>query len=183
MLKSEQDHKHGKVNNMTKKKSISQKPISEITEMSEHPYKLYILMRNDLESLNPGKAMAQAAHASNLFVAQCEHIDAYASWRSTCVPFGTTIVLGCNRKELGSILNKSIIIGVHHGTVYDETYPFITTKEISELISPSIQTAPAIIKDNGQVVMFRRELTCGYIFISDDDINKSELIGDLTLHP
>lgn len=31
---------------------------------------LYILMRNDLDSMNPGKAMAQAAHAANEFTAQ-----------------------------------------------------------------------------------------------------------------
>ena len=29
---------------------------------------LYILMRNDMKSMNPGKAMAQASHASNAFV-------------------------------------------------------------------------------------------------------------------
>ena len=29
---------------------------------------LYILMRTDMDSLNPGKAMAQASHASNAFV-------------------------------------------------------------------------------------------------------------------
>ena len=28
---------------------------------------LYILMRSDMVSLNPGKAMAQAAHAANCF--------------------------------------------------------------------------------------------------------------------
>ena len=31
-------------------------------------YILYILMRNDLVSLNAGKAMAQASHASNAFI-------------------------------------------------------------------------------------------------------------------
>ena len=29
---------------------------------------LYILMRKDLKSMNPGKAMAQASHAANAFV-------------------------------------------------------------------------------------------------------------------
>ena len=29
---------------------------------------LYILMRTDMDSMNPGKAMAQASHASNTFV-------------------------------------------------------------------------------------------------------------------
>ena len=31
---------------------------------------LYILMRTDMDSMNPGKAMAQASHASNQFVAE-----------------------------------------------------------------------------------------------------------------
>ena len=29
---------------------------------------LYILMRTDMNSMNPGKAMAQASHASNAFI-------------------------------------------------------------------------------------------------------------------
>ena len=31
-------------------------------------YVLYILMRQDLPSMNAGKAMAQASHASNAFI-------------------------------------------------------------------------------------------------------------------
>ena len=33
---------------------------------------LYILMRTDMDSMNPGKAMAQASHASNAFVSNAE---------------------------------------------------------------------------------------------------------------
>lgn len=38
---------------------------NDITMDVNIPSAQFILMRNDLESLNPGKAMAQAAHASN----------------------------------------------------------------------------------------------------------------------
>ena len=36
-----------------------------MTEVTDNKPYLYILMRTDLPSLNPGKAMAQAAHAAN----------------------------------------------------------------------------------------------------------------------
>ena len=38
---------------------------------------LYIIMRNDLDSMNPGKAMAQASHASNAFVTKIDKEDPY----------------------------------------------------------------------------------------------------------
>lgn len=44
--------------------------------MTNHPV-LYILMRSDMDSLNPGKAMAQAAHAASLFAHDMETIINY----------------------------------------------------------------------------------------------------------
>ena len=36
---------------------------------------LYILMRTDMTSLNAGKAMAQASHATNAFIQESERVD------------------------------------------------------------------------------------------------------------
>ena len=56
---------------------------------------LYILMRNDMDSLNPGKGMAQAAHASNHFMFWNSDDMEFKKWCSYRA-FGVTIVLSVN---------------------------------------------------------------------------------------
>ena len=70
---------------------------------------LYILMRNDMTSMNPGKAMAQASHASNQFVATLprDARDIYNEWLQ-CEGFGT-------------VLARSL--DLVSGVVHDPTYP------------------------------------------------------------
>ena len=154
------------------------------------PHKLYILMRNDIQSMNPGKAMAQAAHASNEFVGNYGDLDTVRNnWMGSNPHieakrhFGTTIVLAVNYEQLISVLELAFTKKVPCGQVWDETYPFQTTHEIASLIPHDRQSAPAIYKDNGQVTMFRNELTCGYVFVVDGSSNQEELVGHLPLHP
>ena len=70
---------------------------------------LYILMRTDMDSMNPGKAMAQASHASNTFVHSVEpgyNVDEalFDAWqKETQQGFGTVLVLGVNEIEMRSI--------------------------------------------------------------------------------
>lgn len=82
---------------------------------------LYILMRNDLSSLNAGKAIAQGSHASNAFVKHIERhtqntnarsniltkdqdiIKSFRDWEySTSQGFGTVLVLEATMKEIQS---------------------------------------------------------------------------------
>ena len=69
------------------------------TEIMKDPY-LYILMRDDLESLNTGKAVAQGAHAANQFMFNMERrvdlVDVtkamYIDWLAQGGGFGVTII-------------------------------------------------------------------------------------------
>lgn len=75
---------------------------------------LYLVMRNDLPSLNPGKLAAQAAHCANACVAAMKGSAILREWqRETPQSFGTTIVLGAGR---------TFIEGLPH-RVWDTTYP------------------------------------------------------------
>lgn len=108
-------------------------------EQKLHDPVLYIIMREDLWDMNPGKGMAQAAHAQALFdlyeeemkanVAQekyqpeREFLEAVSDWRGVndhCLGFGTTIVLSAPKKQW-----MEISMGFeHYGYVEDPTYPY-----------------------------------------------------------
>lgn len=94
--------------------------------------RLYILMRTDMISMNPGKGMAQAAHAANAAVKTIEdsgYADFLDSWREECESFGTTIVLGVPSLDVLFDVVDSFNFAfekqetMFSGTVYDPTYP------------------------------------------------------------
>ena len=91
--------------------------------------RLYIVMRQDLWDMNPGKAMAQAAHAQADFdlymfadpnAAKSKEIaDAVLAWREDR-SFGTTLVL----HEPVDTFGKISMNVAHWGYVTDPTYPY-----------------------------------------------------------
>lgn len=126
--------------------------------MTPKPF-LYILMRTDMASMNPGKAVAQGAHAANQFVHEIQQTTTdtgtgqpdslsnymlYNQWRSECEGhgFGTTITLGVNEREMRQAVDFAKRLGFAAGVVNDPTYP-LRDGEVTHLISVD---------------------TCGYIF-------------------
>lgn len=103
---------------------------------------LYILMRNDMDSLNPGKACAQAAHAANQFVKlRRTHTKEYNKWAGD-LGYGTTICLSASREDIQNVLSDAADDGYEYDQVIDETYP---------------------LKD-GKVTHYFPCMTCAYIF-------------------
>jgi peptidyl-tRNA hydrolase len=157
--------------------------MNETTEMSGIlTYKLYILIRNDLPSMNAGKAMAQAAHAANLFMEVEAPNQKITEWKKDR-GFGTTIVLSVDGNKLRNILSNAASMRQMSGYVHDPTYPYIVNKEISGLIDPNIHTDDMVFKNDDEVICFRKELTCGYLFLADGSTEQEELVGSLPLHP
>lgn len=145
------------------------------------PHRLYILMRNDLPSMNPGRGMAQAAHAANQFIFEYPSTVQIKNWQEDR-GFGTTICLSASEAQIIEIVQKADCRGVPAGLTYDPTYKYVLHMEIAKLIDPKTWTAPAISKD-GQCVLFRNELTCGYVFLVENSSDAEELVGALPLHP
>lgn len=165
-----------------------------------HPV-LYILMRTDLDSMNPGKAMAQASHASNAFVHHAnvlaeraasgasmtyddqETLDLVEEWKnSTNQGFGTVLVLGVNSNEMYRTVMLAADMGYLAELVVDPTYPYSLINEYANLIPESTDTLPRFRK-NGETVMFREERTCAYIFMDKADQDGQKLISKFDLHP
>jgi hypothetical protein len=110
--------------------------------MNDDQVCLYILMRNDLASLNAGKAVAQGSHAANqciyeirnLPVEDFSYLHSLANmWESeTRAGFGTCIVLEAKFKDILRVVgnvnlnfsshsNQKVIAGI----VHDPSYPLM----------------------------------------------------------
>ena len=93
--------------------------------------KLYIVMRKDLQDMNPGKAMAQAAHAQSDFDEYIEQKcgpayrqddelwQSVSQWREDR-SFGVTLVL----HEPLEIINQITNVILTSGVTVDPTYPW-----------------------------------------------------------
>lgn len=143
---------------------------------------LYILMRTDLPSMNAGKAMAQASHASNAFIKlhgkKCEVKD----WeKQTKHGFGTVIVLGAIIEDIDALQTKLEYINEIYDVVVDPTYPYIVNSEIRNLIDPLMISQESIQLESGDYICFRPETTCAYLFGEKDIIEK--YVEHLKLHP
>ena len=130
---------------------------------------LYILMRTDMDSMNPGKAMAQASHASNAFVSNAEpgyNIDEelFNAWQgSTPQGFGTVLVLGVNEAQMRTAVEVAESFGVDKfpcDIIHDPTYPL----------------------QDGDTTHFIPLDTCGYIFGDKEDPLLEAIIGKFELH-
>lgn len=129
--------------------------------------RLYILMRTDMDSMNPGKAMAQAAHAANAFVKDAsirEHnqdkladpvVDQARQWQEeTSQGFGTTIVLDVGDEDyMKAIVATAKSEGLIAGVIHDPGYP---------------------VKD-GSVTHEIPVDTCAYVFMGDDTVEIMEM--------
>lgn len=106
------------------------------------PY-LYILMRNDLASLNAGKAVAQGTHAANQMVGELrknpEQMLVFAPgsifaalhvWEKEARHFGTCIVLAVNEAQMRASVAKALgdALPSHAGICHDPTYPLMDGK-------------------------------------------------------
>jgi peptidyl-tRNA hydrolase len=150
---------------------------------------LYILMRTDLPSMNAGKAMAQASHASNAFIHRMDNKGSSRegintmvnAWRGeTNQGFGTVLVLGASGNQIRTILEnaKTVATGdVLAEAIIDPTYPYRVTGEIANVIMKD-----TIYKGDAEFTLTREEMTCAYVF-GDKDSTAGGLVAELKLHP
>ena len=146
---------------------------------------LYVIMRNDLDSLNSGKAMAQAAHAGNALEAHFEDemhkarlnneldhgnptartdlYDSFGEWkRQTPQGFGTTIVLGGPMTRIKVDVEWLQKFGFLAEVVHDPTYPL----------------------QDGSVTHLIPLDTCAYVFAPNKDDDYLRVVLDkYDLHP
>lgn len=139
---------------------------------------LYILMRNDLASMNAGKGMAQASHASNAFINQTdayirsfidrgvmiEELNRHVNeWQNeTGYGFGTVLVLEGRMSEFKPIISTFKALDYMVGVITDPTYPIV----------------------DGEIVHHINLDTCAYVFVpnKETDSTASMLLRKFPLH-
>jgi peptidyl-tRNA hydrolase len=142
---------------------------------------LYILMRTDMASMNPGKGMAQAAHASDVFMFRAftaDFVEGFDEWTGVVnlgeypeededslvqsKGAGTTITLAVgSEKELREIVEAAREDGFRAGMYLDPSYP---------------------IRD-GLVTHLLPVITCGYVFTACRNTMRPSCLAGLSLHP
>lgn len=160
----------------------------------EPNYVLYVFVRTDMSSMNPGKAQAHSGHAANAFIhknailplrAGMEVTPSVAAWMAqTPFGFGTQINLKAPWNEVVSLvieIESQRLSPITAEIIVDPTYPYIVDNEIIDLIDPKKHTAPWLDIGNGRWVCHRKEETAAYVFGDKRDLEP--FLGKYPLHP
>ena len=141
---------------------------------------LYILMRTDMASLNYGKAMAQAAHAANVFTYNFadSDLEGFAKW-----------VGDDNVYDLHDAAPGQFIQSKGAGTTI--TLAVGSEKELIEIVQAARDDgyAAALYRDisypirDGSVTHMLPVITCGYVFSPCRHNMRPSCTTGLPLHP
>lgn len=151
-------------------------------------YRLYILMRNDLDSMSVGRAAAQASHASNAFIHKYGKRTDVQNWqKQTSQGFGTAIVLSAKLDQINDVLlniKRGVLLTKQHpyDVVEDPDYGMKTTRELFNLLDTRKYTRYVLSDTTSEptVTFFRSEITCAYVFGTKQEL--SPILGHLNLY-
>jgi peptidyl-tRNA hydrolase len=151
---------------------------------------LYLLMRNDIPSMNPGKLAAQACHVGHCFmgnmgIAGHNTDPVYLDWlQQTNQNFGTTITKAVNKGDLLEAIMAAKTQKVPSELVADPTYPCQMYRELVELLKPEIAGGAVTYfdSDGPMVVVTRNEIVGGYIFGDAEDKAIRALVSSFPLY-
>lgn len=161
-------------------------------ENTQRDLAVYVLVRNDLPSMNPGKMAAQVHHAGVQMMAQHgkrQLVQDYINYglSAGAVYFNTTLVLSATLADIIQCGQEAENAGddvVVFNTVTDPSYPFLVENmEIANLIPQTETTQIIKVLDNGKVLMVREEVTCAWFVGDRNDERFRSLFLGLDLHP
>jgi peptidyl-tRNA hydrolase len=158
--------------------------------MTENDYVLYVIVRTNLDSMNPGKAQAHSGHAACAFMYRQynphakEIIQGFSEWvKSTPQGFGTQFNLKANDWFM-DIINLELFANEHgypFDRIIDPTYPFEVSEEVLHLLSPEFKENA--VKKGNKYLCFREEETAAYIFGRKSDLKLQQALKPFKRHP
>lgn len=154
-------------------------------------YRLYVIVRTTLHSMNPGKAQAHSGHAVCQFY---KHVimdkkhpmhKAGVAWADQADGFGTQINLqGLSDQDILEAYTRtvegSIDTDIISGVTFDPTYPYFVDAEIYPFINADTHTLPAV-RMSGQYMCFRNDWTAAWFFGTKEDLQP--ILTKFKLHP
>lgn len=148
--------------------------------------RLYVLMRNDLQSMSAGRACAQANHAASVFEHRFGDQTRVQRWKKqTKDGFGTCIVLAASLEEIEAVLKKINNTPIK-GWVVDPDYVIRVTREVASLLHQNYDakfcqfTFNYDLADETTVAISRPEKTCAFVFGDKEDL--APHLGELPLY-
>ena len=148
---------------------------------------VYVLVRNDLPSMNPGKAMAQVHHAGVQMMSKYqtdrevkEYIERGIAQEAD--NFNTTLVLSATLQQIETAIQVATMVGLVCDAVWDPSYPFFVDPELA----PFVEKDPDVtnLGPSGNKVLFvRPEVTCGWILMDRNNLAMRSIVGAMSLHP
>lgn len=141
--------------------------------MKDH--RLYVIVRNDLPSMNPGKAMAQVNHAGTQAYNELKFNIEFNEWLKQANGFGTCIVLESTHEKMLSVIETANYYNFNCGIITDPTYPFTIQKEIIPYLDKElIEQDNFIISDVNapytNIFATRTEQTCAWVFVNEEKL-------------
>lgn len=141
-------------------------------------YVLYVVVNNELKSMNPGKAQAHSGHAaSQLAFAILDDPNhsfrpVYRAWADNR-GFGTQMNLRPKKGvKFQEVFDLAFFMprNVHYsGVIIDPTYPYEVDEETFSLITPSIHTLePKYVEKKKVYRCFREQSTAAYFFLNPE---------------
>ncbi len=140
-------------------------------QMNETFPVLYVIMRNDMASLGPGRGMAQSNHAASVFHERIHGGEVrsdspvgqlFSRWKSaTRQKFGTCIVLQANEDAMRQAVRIAEALGFFAEVVNDPEYAVL----------------------DGDTVHMVSIDTCAYIFCDKNNPLVRAAVGTLSLVP
>ena len=148
-------------------------------------------MRIDLPSMGPGRAAAQASHATSAFTksfgpnSKCNRQEVKSWMQMTKQGFGTAIVLGVTKEQIDNLFGSGPLKRwIMKEKVYDPDYVIKVNSEVASLINPTAVEFRCgkrfTYTADGTVLISRNEMTCAYVFGDKEDLTES--LGALPLY-
>ena len=148
--------------------------------------KFYIIVRNDIPTMNIGKMAAQVSHCTTKLAVEVDVFYAThggqkenREWLNN-ENIGTTIVMngyGPDIKDFFSAVNEEFP-NLYTNKVIDDTYPFIVPLDVARCLNKSVTVDWDSLDENGMVKCTRREWTCSGLFF-DGTKEENKKLRDL----
>lgn len=143
---------------------------------------VYVLVRNDLPSMNPGKAMAQVHHAGVQMMSKYQDDTMVREYLATGIDnkadhFNTTLVLSASLTQIENALRIAQMFDTVCDAIWDPTYPFIVDSELA----PFLEENPNLTKVS-DTLFVREEITCGWILMDRNVPYLRSIVAAFPLH-